>query len=61
MGIIPLQFLPGETAESLGLTGKENYTIQLPSSLQPGQLVNIQVSISLLINGGNNICSKFLL
>jgi aconitate hydratase len=23
MGVLPLQFLPGETAESLGLTGRE--------------------------------------
>ncbi|MCS7296742.1 MAG: aconitate hydratase AcnA [Bacteroidia bacterium] len=27
MGILPLQFLPGESAEVLGLTGKEIYTI----------------------------------
>src|ERR1051325_4222285 len=25
MGILPLQFKPGETAESLGLTGRETY------------------------------------
>jgi len=28
MGILPLQFLPGENVESLGLTGKEIYTIE---------------------------------
>jgi hypothetical protein len=27
MGILPLQFLPGESAESHGLTGRETYTI----------------------------------
>src|SRR5262249_8055769 len=27
MGILPLQFKPGETAESLGLTGEEVYEI----------------------------------
>ena len=27
MGILPLQFKPGETAESLGLTGEEVYSI----------------------------------
>ena len=27
MGILPLQYKPGETAESLGLTGEELYTI----------------------------------
>jgi aconitate hydratase len=28
MGILPLQFHPGETAESLGLTGEETYSIE---------------------------------
>lgn len=28
MGILPLAFLPGENAESLGLTGKEIYTLE---------------------------------
>ena len=28
MGILPLQFLPGETAETLGLTGEELFTIE---------------------------------
>jgi len=27
MGVLPLQFLPGESAEALGLTGFEAYTI----------------------------------
>ena len=31
MGILPLQFLPGESAASLGLTGREAYTIVLPA------------------------------
>jgi aconitate hydratase len=31
MGILPLQFLPGESAASLGLTGREAFTIELPS------------------------------
>jgi aconitate hydratase len=31
MGILPLQFLPGESAASLGLTGREAYTIALPA------------------------------
>src|SRR5207245_1519586 len=33
MGILPLQFEPGESAESLGLTGFETYAIR---GLQPG-------------------------
>src|SRR5712672_2554966 len=28
MGVLPLQFKPGESAESLGLTGQETYTIE---------------------------------
>jgi aconitate hydratase len=32
MGILPLQFLPGESAASLGLTGRELYTILLPEA-----------------------------
>ncbi|KAJ8036398.1 Cytoplasmic aconitate hydratase [Holothuria leucospilota] len=43
MGIIPLQFLPGEGAESLELTGKELYSIDLPEDLQAGQRVTVQV------------------
>ncbi|XP_044266914.1 cytoplasmic aconitate hydratase-like [Tribolium madens] len=42
MGIIPFQFLPNETAETLGLTGKEVYNIELPADLKPGQ--NIKIS-----------------
>ncbi|KAK1326198.1 hypothetical protein QJS10_CPA01g00891 [Acorus calamus] len=40
MGIIPLCFKAGEDAETLGLTGHERYTIDLPSSIsemRPGQ------------------------
>jgi aconitate hydratase len=31
MGILPLQFLPGESAAALGLTGHESYTVELPA------------------------------
>jgi aconitate hydratase len=31
MGILPLQFLPGESAASLGLTGRESYTVAMPA------------------------------
>ena len=43
MGIIPLQYLPGETAESHGLTGKEKFTIKIPDELTPGQIINVEV------------------
>ncbi|KAF2614332.1 hypothetical protein F2Q70_00013063 [Brassica cretica] len=44
MGIIPLCFKTGEDAETLGLTGEELYTIELPnnvSEIKPGQDVTV--------------------
>ncbi|XP_033344261.1 cytoplasmic aconitate hydratase-like [Bombus vosnesenskii] len=41
MGIIPLQYLPGQNAETLGLTGYEMYDIVVPENSQPGQLITI--------------------
>jgi aconitate hydratase len=36
MGVLPLQFLPGESAASLGLTGRETYAIAgLAAGLAP--------------------------
>ena len=37
MGIVPLQYKAGDTAESLGLTGKEKFDIHLSATLVPGQ------------------------
>ncbi len=42
MGVIPLQFLEGETATSLGLTGFESYDIELPDQIELGQLVTVK-------------------
>ncbi|XP_012940716.1 cytoplasmic aconitate hydratase [Aplysia californica] len=44
MGIVPLQYLAGQSADSLGITGKEGVTIQLPEQIVPGQ--NITVALS---------------
>ncbi|MCL8207007.1 MAG: aconitate hydratase AcnA [Actinomycetia bacterium] len=41
MGILPLQFEPGETAASLGLTGDETFTIDLDDSVAPLQTVTV--------------------
>ncbi|XP_057749317.1 LOW QUALITY PROTEIN: aconitate hydratase, cytoplasmic-like [Arachis stenosperma] len=44
MGIIPLCFKSGQDAETLGLTGHERYTIDLPSKIseiRPGQDVTV--------------------
>ncbi|XP_015681773.1 cytoplasmic aconitate hydratase [Protobothrops mucrosquamatus] len=43
MGVIPLQYLPGQDAESLGLTGQERYTIIIPEDLTPR--MNIQIKL----------------
>ena len=42
MGILPLQFSPGEDRHSLGLTGEEIYDIEgLDDDLQPGQVLEV--------------------
>jgi aconitate hydratase len=43
MGVLPLQFRPGESAESLGLTGFEVYDVEgLDDGLQPRQEVTVR-------------------
>ncbi|CAB1323616.1 unnamed protein product [Coregonus sp. 'balchen'] len=44
MGIAPLQFLPGQSADSLELSGKERFTITLPEDLSPKQLLTVKTS-----------------
>ncbi|VDN07783.1 unnamed protein product [Thelazia callipaeda] len=44
MGIIPLQFLDGQNAETLGLSGKEQFTVEIPENLEPGMIATIKVS-----------------
>ncbi len=43
MGVLPLQFLPGESRETLGLTGHETYTIEGLGNLAPRQHVTVRV------------------
>ncbi|KAK7169882.1 hypothetical protein R3I94_000198 [Phoxinus phoxinus] len=43
MGIIPLEYLPGDSAESLGLTGRERYTVMIPPQLTPRMTVDIKL------------------
>ncbi|KAK7910228.1 hypothetical protein WMY93_014912 [Mugilogobius chulae] len=43
MGVIPLEYLPGDTADSLGLTGKERYTIVIPEKLTPRLKIDIKL------------------
>ena len=41
MGVLPLQFLDGDSHEALGLTGQESFSIDIDDSLAPGQQVNV--------------------
>ena len=45
MGILPLQFKPGENAETLGLTGRETFDITgISQSIEPGQEVQVRAT-----------------
>lgn len=44
MGVLPLQFVEGENAEKLGLTGAEKYTISKIAELKPRQEVEVKVT-----------------
>jgi aconitate hydratase len=41
MGVLPLQFLDGESATSLGLTGREAFTLTGISDIAPRQVVTV--------------------
>ncbi len=44
MGVLPLQFLEGTNAQSLGLDGSETYSITgLSDSIQPGQKLSLEI------------------
>ncbi|XP_026071465.1 cytoplasmic aconitate hydratase [Carassius auratus] len=43
MGIIPLEYLPGDSAESLGLSGRERYTVVIPPQITPRMTVDIKL------------------
>ncbi|MCC6269798.1 MAG: aconitate hydratase [Microbacteriaceae bacterium] len=45
MGVLPLQFLPGDTAESLGLTGEETYSVRgLEGQVRTPERVTVSVT-----------------
>jgi aconitate hydratase len=44
MGVAPLQFLPGENADSLNLKGDESIDIQGLATVQPGQKLKVKVT-----------------
>jgi aconitate hydratase len=41
MGVLPMQYLPGVSAFSLGLTGQETFDINLSGELTPRKIVNV--------------------
>ncbi len=58
MGILPLEFLAGESADSLGLTGKESFSIDgLATGLSHGFEKGMQVAVSAL--GGDGTTTNF--
>ncbi len=45
MGVLPLQFRPGESRESLGLTGHETYAVYgIAEDLKPGKLMTVRAT-----------------
>ncbi len=44
MGVLPLQYTGGASAESLGLTGDESFDIQLPDPLGPGVEIEVKAT-----------------
>ena len=44
MGVLPLTFGPGETADSVGLDGTETFDIDLPDELQPKQTIGVRAT-----------------
>ncbi len=53
MGLLPLQFLDGDTPQSLGLSGAETFHIPVDVSLSPGQRVTVTAE------GGNGTGQEF--
>ena len=41
MGVLPLQFVKGQTADSIGLTGFERFSIEIDDTLRAGQIVPV--------------------
>jgi aconitate hydratase len=54
VGVLPLQFLEEQDYKTLNLTGKELYTILIPSELEPKQLIEV-----LVYNNDKTLKTKF--
>ncbi|MGZ4970705.1 MAG: aconitate hydratase AcnA, partial [Methylobacter sp.] len=44
MGILPLQFVNGESAKNLNLTGRECFTIDISDSMEPQEVINVSAT-----------------
>ncbi|HQX09006.1 MAG TPA: aconitate hydratase AcnA [Thermoflexales bacterium] len=44
MGVMPLQFQPGQNAESLGITGKERFDIAVSGEVKPRQMLTVKAT-----------------
>jgi aconitate hydratase len=41
MGVLPLQFLPGQSAETLGLTGEEEISVNIAEGVKPRDILKV--------------------
>ncbi|MEK5232164.1 aconitate hydratase AcnA [Lysinibacillus sp. FSL K6-0232] len=41
MGVLPLQFMPGESADTLGLTGKEEISVNITDNVKPREVLTV--------------------
>jgi aconitate hydratase len=41
MGVLPLQFKEGDSAESLGLTGEESFSVEITNDVKPRDMVKV--------------------
>ncbi|MGE8034134.1 aconitate hydratase AcnA [Lysinibacillus sp. NPDC093692] len=41
MGVLPLQFMPGESADTLGLTGKEEISVNITDNVKPREILTV--------------------
>jgi aconitate hydratase len=44
MGVLPCQFIDGQNAETLGLTGRETYSIDIPTGIAARQKLTVNVT-----------------
>ena len=43
MGVLPLQFRPGDSVDSLGITGEESFDLTVPKDIRPQQELTLVI------------------